>query len=121
MTIAAQLRQSLAIITPTAAGALDAYGQPLLGEPLVRLVRGLIFPKTTRELALASQAGAEVSTHTVFVLPPSVVGAAYVRLEPDDGDRFWVTGVRDYPFGPNAHVELDVRRIASAALPAEGS
>lgn len=119
MPIADKFVHALAIVTPTqSVGGVDDYGQPIPGEPTVALVSGLIQPKSSREVALASQAGVGVSTHTVFLARQDIAEGAYIRFQPDDGDRYEVVGPpRDFHFGTiNDHLEVDCRRVVSAAL-----
>ena len=118
MPFANRLIHDLAIVTPTqnAEEELDDYGQPVAGEPDVDLVSGLVQPKSAREVALISQAGAEVSTHTVFLTLQDLTGASYIRFHPDDGDRYEITGVRRYDFGRSPHLEVDCKRVKSEAL-----
>ena len=126
MSLANRLVHSLAIVTPTVVdpddpAELDEYGHANPGEPIVDYVAGMIQPKSQRELALANQGGAVISTHTVFLMRRTVSTAAFIRYEPDNGDRYEVTGVRDYNFGASPHLELDVLRISSPVIPQEGS
>lgn len=113
-----RLIHSLAIVTPTheVSGSLDEYGHPVAGEPDVDLVAGLVQPKSAREVALTSQAGAEIADYTIFLARRDLAGAAFIRFEPDDGDRYEITGIRDFNFGRLAHLEVDARRIRSEAL-----
>ena len=122
MPINDRLIHSLAIVSPTRdAEDIDEYGQPVAGEPIVTTVKGLVQPKSAREIALTSQAGAEVSDHTIFLMPQTLSGAAYIRFEPDTGDRYEISGIRSFEFGKDPHLEVDARRIISAANPAEAS
>lgn len=121
MSFAARLVHSLAIVTPTSDVTVTEYGQPVAGEPLTVEVQGLIQPKSTREMALVSQAGAMVSDHTIYLQPRDLSGAAYIRREPDDGDRFEITGIRSYEFGRTPHLEVDCRRVVSEVLAVAGS
>jgi hypothetical protein len=122
MPITDRFVHDLAIVTPSDSGALDEYGQPIAGEPTVTLVDGLIQPKKTTEVALISQAGASKSTHTVFLARRTLSNAAYIRYEPDDGDRYEIDGTpRDYNFGQDPHLEVDAKRIVSETLAAEVS
>lgn len=120
MPISDRLVHSLTIVTPTddVWTATDEYGQPVAGEPTVTAVSGLIQPKTAREIALISQAGAQISDHTVFLLRSAPVeNRSYVRYATDDGDRFEVVGIRDFNFGTvSDHLEVDCRRVHSEAL-----
>jgi len=120
MPITDRLVHSLAIVTPTddVGDDPDEYGQPVPGIPTTILASGLIQPKTAREVALISQAGAQVSDHTVFLPEGTAVqSASYVRFQPDDGDRYEVVGIRDFAYGTtNDHLEVDCRRVRSESL-----
>jgi hypothetical protein len=120
MPISDRLVHLLTIVTPTddVGTATDEYGQPVAGEPTVTNVSGLIQPKTAREVALISQAGAQVSDHTVFFLRSAPVeNASYIRYRTDDGDRYEVVGVRDFNYGTvSDHLEVDCRRVHSEVL-----
>ena len=121
MAFADRLVHSLAIITPTDAGSLDDYGQPVAGDPITEYVAGLIQPKAAREIALTTQAGGMIADHVVFLEPIPLTNAAFIRYEPDDGTRFEITGIRPFNFGQQPHLEVDTRRIASDVLVAEAS
>ena len=121
MSFASHLVHSLAIVTPTTDGTLDEHGQPVAGEPIVTLVNGLIQPKSAREVAQANQAGAMIADHVIFLERQTLSNDAFVRFEPDDGDRYEISGIRLYNFGRSPHLEVDARRIASSALAAEAS
>lgn len=116
MPISDRFVHSLAIVTPTTDGTLDDYGQPVADDPVVTLVAGLVQPKSAREIAQTNQAGAQLADHTIFLAYQTLPGAAYIRFEPDDGDRYEVSGVRQYNFGRDPHLEVDCRRIVSASL-----
>lgn len=115
MPIADRFIHTLAIVIPTEDGE-DDYGQPEAGEPLVEETVGLIQPKSAREVAAVSQAGAALSDHVIFLAPRDLPGAAYVRFEPDDGDRYQIVGVRRFAFGRNPHLEVDAKRVVSEPL-----
>jgi hypothetical protein len=53
---------------------LDEYGQPVTAETTVATVRGLIQPRSAREVALASQAGAVIGSHVGFMAPLATLG-----------------------------------------------
>jgi hypothetical protein len=66
----ARMLHSLAIVRTARDGTPDEWGQPTPGTPtVVATFRGLIQPNSAREIALISQAGAEVSDHTLFCRP----------------------------------------------------
>lgn len=119
MSFAGLLVHPLAIVTPVAASPadVDEYGQPVAGEPDVALVSGMVQPKTAREIALVSQAGAEVSDHTIYLLPRPLSAAAHIRDEPDAGRRFEITGIRSFEFGSAPHLEVDVHLVGSTEGP----
>src|SRR5512144_2422479 len=116
MPIGDRLIHSLTIVTPSTTGAVDEYGQPVAGDPTTVNVPGLIQPKTAREIALISQAGAQLSDHVVFLQPQALSNAAYIRTNPDDGDRFEIVGIRYFNFGRDPHLEVDCKRLRSDAL-----
>jgi hypothetical protein len=120
MSYAARLIHRLAIVTPTAPDPddLDDYGHAIEGEPEVSVVRGLVQPKTAREIALVSQAGAELSDHTIFLLHQRLSASAYIRDEPDNHRRFDITGIRSFEFGRSPHLEVDARLVGSTEGPA---
>ena len=110
------LVHSLAIVRTNRSDAVadrDEYGQPTTTTTSVTTTRGLVQPKSAREVALISQAGDVVSDHTIFLPPVDVIGADYLRFDPDDGRRYEVTGVRDAA-GIGHHLEVDARLITAA-------
>jgi len=121
MPIGDRLVHSLAIVTPSTDGTLDEYGQPVAGVPVTVTVSGLIQPKRASEVAQTNQAGAIVADHVVFLEPRTLAGAAYIRFEPTDGDRYEIVGVRGFDFGRDPHLEVDCKRIVSETLAAEVS
>lgn len=125
MTFASLLVHPLAIVSPTA-GADDDYGLPAAGTPDVDLVMGMVQPRTAREMALVSQAGAEISDHTIFLLPRLIPQGAYITDADGSGilaggRRFDVQGVRSIEFGSSPHLEVDCRLVGSTEGPAVGS
>jgi hypothetical protein len=100
-------------------GAEDEYGQPILIEALLATVPAAIQPKTEEEQALLSQAGAEVSDHTVFMLPMDIVGSDFIVHDENDCPltsdlpdmRLEIDGMRNAA-GIGHHLELSVRNVA---------
>ena len=119
MSFAGLLVHPLAIVTPAVPDTdnVDGYGHPVAGTPTVVLVNGMVQPKTARELALASQGGAEVGDHTIYLLPRRISSAAYIRDQPDAGRRFDIIGIRSFEFGSVPHLEVDVRLVGSTEGP----
>lgn len=98
----------LTIRRPVPTGEEDAYGQPLTAPELVAVVPGLVQPRSSRELALASQAGALIGTHVGYLAPLAGLTAdAWVEL---DGRRFDVVGIADAA-GLGHHLELSLRSV----------
>lgn len=117
MPITDRLVHSLVIVTPTTTGSLDDYGHPVAGEPVTASVSGLVQPRSVREIALASQSGAEIGDHVVFLSLGDYTNAAYIRFDPDDGVRYDILGIRRFEYGTvNDHLEVDCRRVVSEAL-----
>jgi hypothetical protein len=83
----------------------DDYGQPVMAESTVATVPGRIEPKSAREVALLSQAGAVVSTHTGYVRPLAGLDAG-CWIE-SGGVRYDIVGMPDAA-GAGHHVELEL-------------
>jgi hypothetical protein len=119
VSFAGLLTHPLAIVTPTAPdpNVTDEWGHVVPGADIVERVNGLVQPKTAREIDLSTQNGAELSTHTIFLLPRQVSGAAYIRDEPDSGRRFDITGVRSFEYGSQPHLEVDCKLVGGPVGP----
>lgn len=126
MTFAALLVHPLAIVTPTYDVTDDEYGHPDELTPTVELVSGMVQPRSAREVALSTQAGAEIGDYVIFLLPRRISNAAHIRDSDGTGvlaggRRFEVLGVRSYEFGSAPHLELDCRLVGSSEGPTVGS
>lgn len=81
----------------------DDYGQPVMAEATVATVAGRIAPKSAREAALLSQAGAVVSTHTGYIWPlPGLDTGCWIE---SGGVRYDIVGMPDAA-GQGHHLEL---------------
>lgn len=119
VTFAGLLTHRLAIVTPTVPDAddFDDRGYPVTGTSTTALVNGLIQARTAREVAAFHQAGAEISTHVIYLEPMTLDHAAYIRDEPDTGRRFQITGVRHKDYGTAPHLEVDAQLVGSTEGP----
>lgn len=97
------------VIERFASGTEDEYGQPSQTYSTLATVSGLVQPKSYREVALTSQAGAVVSTHTIFMRPTDLQEADRIVY---GGARYEVTGVRDAA-GIGHHYEVDARLVGA--------
>jgi head-tail adaptor len=97
---------------------VDAYGQPTRTFAILAAVRGLIQPKTQREMALSTEAGAAIGDHTIFLGRRDITTADRIRdvTDSDAGPLYQVVGIRDFNFGNLAHLEVDARRVISDAM-----
>jgi len=111
MSFSARLIHDLTLVVPRHGIGDDDYGQPETGLPQETPLRGLVQPKTARELALPSQAGAEIGDHTIYLTPRDIPTGAWFRDA--DGRRLDVTGVRRFEFGRSPHLEIDARAVTS--------
>lgn len=117
MSFADRLIHSLLIVHR--AQVLDVDGNPVLDEngmptttETTTAVKGLVQPKSAREVALISQAGANVSDHTIYMLPAAVTSQDVIRYDDeDDGRQYNVIGVRDAA-GIGHHLEIDAEMVA---------
>lgn len=120
-----RLIHKLAIVTPTGTSEPDEYNLPVPGEPDVALVRGLIQPKSAREMADMASAGTELSDHRIFLpLMDEPANGAWIsdnQDTPELGRRYHITGVEAFRFGRSPHLEVDARLIRSVPALAEGS
>lgn len=126
MSFLSLLVHKLAIVTPVQLATDDDYGHPEPGTPTVTLVRGMVQPKAAREVQQSDQAGAEVSDHTIYLLPRQLAGAAYITDADDSGPltggrRFQVIGVRSLEFGTMPHLEVDCKLVGTTESLAVGS
>ena len=109
MSFDALLIHTLAVERATA-GAPDAYGQPVRTYALLATFRGRIEPKSAREAAATSGAGAVISDHTLRARPRDLRASDRIRFEPADGRLFEVTGIRD-PAGAGHHLTVDLTLV----------
>lgn len=96
------------VIERATAGTVDDYGQPAESWAALATVPGLVMPKTVKEMALTSQEGAVIANHTIYMDVRDVTAADRVKLSPDDGRIFELTGVRNLM---GHHLELDAVAI----------
>lgn len=107
MSFDALLRHTLVIkrMAETAPPTKDEYGQPITAEATVATVPGRITPKNAREVALLSQAGAVVSTHTGFLRPLAGLDTGcWIEC---GGIRYDLVGINDAA-GAGHHLELQL-------------
>lgn len=113
MSFAGRLIHSLDIVrTPFDTEDLDDWGQPVPQEPVRVSVKGLVQPKSVKEVALSHQAGAEISSHVIFLPLVDIIAADAIEYA---DERYEVVGVRRYAFGTAPHLEVDARRVSGDA------
>lgn len=97
---------------------VDEWGQPVREyDTDFATVAGLIQPKTAREQALVSEAGAEVADHTIYMLRRDITTQDRLldTTPGGTGSYYEIRGIRDHFFGGLAHLAIDAKRITSAA------
>lgn len=109
MSFEGLLIHALAIERATS-GAEDEYGQPARTYATLATFRGRIEPKSAREVAALSGAGAVISDHTLYARPRDLRESDRIRFDPADGQLFEITGIRD-PAGAGHHLTVDLTRI----------
>ena len=87
---------------------LDDYGQPVMGATTVATVRGLIQPRSAKEIALTSQAGAVIGTHVGYMRP--LAGLTTADWIEHDGVRFDILSMPDAA-GLGHHLELALQAV----------
>lgn len=122
MSFAALLKHVVRIERQVDTGDEDEYLQPVREPELSDPIRAAIQPKNAREVALLSQAGAEVSDHTIYLRPVHLTAADAIvhdasdcPVEPDIGDvTFQISGIRNAS-GLGHHLEVDARLVGTGA------
>ena len=109
MSFEALLIHRLAVERATS-GAEDEYGQPTRTYATLATFRGRIEPKSAREVAALSGAGAIVSDHVLRMRPRDLRAGDRIRFEPTDGRTFEITGIRDMA-GAGHHLTVDLTLI----------
>jgi hypothetical protein len=126
VTFASLLVHPLAIVSPTYAVSDDDFGQPVQEDPTVMLVRGMVQPRTAREVDQTLHAGAELSDHIIFLAPRRIPAGSWITDADTDGilaggRRFDIVGVRSFEFGTAPHLEVDCRLVGGTEGPRVGS
>jgi len=111
MPLTDKLVHSLAIVAPTDSGDVDDYNQPVPGTPTTTLVSGFLYPRRANEVDQSNQAGALIADHDVIFVERTIPKGAYIRFEPDDGDRYEVQGYEPYSFGRDPLIVAHTRRV----------
>ena len=84
---------------------LDDWGQTTYAPAILATVDGRIRPRTAREVPLASQAGAAISTHIGDLYPlDGLTTACWIE---SGGVRYDITGISDAA-GAGHHTTLDL-------------
>ena len=113
MSIQSRYRHTLVIKRLAATGALDGMYQPVMAETTLATVKGLIQPRSAREVALTSQAGAVIGQHVGYMDPLVGLGTdCWIELvEPADmAGRYDILSMPDAA-GLNHHMELALQRV----------
>lgn len=111
MAFTGLLEHALAVVTPT---FVIVGGETVQTGQNVAAVPGLVQPRTAQEVAALSQAGAEVSTHVIFLDPRDIAAGAWISDNPADvatGGRYDITGIRRFDYGGSPHLEIDARLV----------
>lgn len=87
---------------------LGDYSQPVSAPATFATVKGLIQPRSAREIALASQAGAAIGTHAAYLRPlAGLTTADWIEM---GGERYDLVSISDAG-GVNHHYELGLVRV----------
>lgn len=114
--------RTVAVLDDADQPILDDYGQPTTAtDTLATDVRAGIQPKNAREVAALSQAGAAVSSHTIYLLPIDVSTADVIVHDPGNcpmrtdlpSQTYEVDTVPDAA-GAGHHLEINATLIGSA-------
>jgi hypothetical protein len=117
VSFAARLIHELTHVATPEGPTRDDYGQPDAGTPVTTAVKGLVQPKSAREIADSRSSGAALGDHVVFLEPMTLSEADHFLY---GTDRLEIVGIRRYEFGRTPHLEVDARRITPSPVE-EGS
>lgn len=125
--IGSRFTHTVSLIRRTASGSYDDYNQPIASDTVLATVKAAIQPRTQREQALISQAGAAVSDHVIYMFPTDLSTADAILHDAEDCPvtsdlptaRFEIAGVPNAA-GLGHHLEVEARLVA-APQEAEGS
>jgi head-tail adaptor len=90
-------------------GAVDDYNQPTQTWATLAAVAGLVQPKSAREAAQLNEAGAVLSTHTIYLRPTDLQASDRIVY---GGTYYEITGIRDAA-GLGHHYEVDARVVTA--------
>lgn len=130
MSFRSLLRHVVHIERDVDSGTEDDYGQSVTVPSVGEDFRAAIQPKSIREVALLSQAGATVGDWTIYALPRQVSTGDRIVHEsstcpvPETADlpdaTFELSGIRNAA-GLGHHLEIDARLTGSASAGVAGS
>ena len=103
------VKRTAPVTDGSGAPVLDEYRQPVMAATTVATVPGLVQPRSAREVALASQAGAAIGDHVGYLRP--LAGLTTRDWLEVGGARYDIVSVYDAG-GQGHHLELGLRRIS---------
>lgn len=112
MSFASLLVHDLTVVHAAQNGTADEYNQPTAGTVTTTVVKGMVQPKSAREMADTRSAGVHIGDHTIFLEPTALTPADYILF---GSYRYDITGIRFLDFGSVPHLEVDARRIGTLA------
>ena len=113
MGIESRFLHTLVIKRLAPTGTLDDYQQPVTAPTTFATVKGLIQPRSAREVALTSQGGAVIGSHVGYMAPLAGLstGDWIELLSPADmAGRYDILSMPDAA-GLSHHLELDLRMV----------
>ncbi len=99
------------VIERPAGGARDEYGNPTQTWATLATVKGLVQPKSARDIAQLSQGGPVVSDLTAYLYPTDLKESDRIV---SDGLTYQVDGVRNAG-GVDHHLEVDCHLVEEVA------
>lgn len=116
MSFAARLVHELThVAVPLDPDVLDDRGQPTAGTPVTTSIRGLVQPRTAREMADSRSAGSEIADHVIFLAPMTLSAQDHFLY---GTDRLDIVGIRRFEYGRTPHLEVDAQRVTPALVEA---
>ena len=103
-----RLLHTLVVKKMVAGGTFDDYGQPITAETTLATVKGLIQPRSARELALTTNAGATIGEYVGYMRPlTGITTGCWIEY---GGDRYDILTMPDAA-GLGHHLELGLQKV----------
>lgn len=108
MSFDSRLRHTL-VVERASSSAVDDWNAAVLEWAAIATIAGLVQPKTAREVNQQNEAGAVLTTHTIYCRPADIEPGDRIRVSAGPmAGLYQVEGIRNAA-GLGHHLEIDAR------------